>query len=131
MRVLKHIAVNLAFFASLCIVLAPAGLAEGQLGHCYIEVIALFLSAVMAIVSALACANRSRPGVITRAGGAFFVLLFLFMVTMFIVEEKPRILEDVTKYWFGAVISVVLIGLQGTYDRRHFGIMLGVRDSEW
>ena len=126
MRVLKHFAVNLAVLAFLVAVMVPAGLAEGQLGDCSLEAITCILSAVMTIVSSLAYGIVGiKSAVVVRCVSVVVVLWFLLSLTMFMTFEKPAIIEDVAKYWIGAIVSVALVVLQGIYNRKSFLVMLG------
>ena len=129
MKLLKHLAINLVVLALLLAVMVPCGLAEGHLGHGHFVGIALFLSAVMTVVSSLACGPGTRPSVIFRCASAVLVLLF-FLLMAGLISREPAFLQDASSYWRGAITSVILVVLQAIYDRRHFGAMLGLCNVE-
>ncbi len=85
----------------------------------------------MTIVSSFAYAVGTRATVIVRFAGVVIAFWFILSMTMFVIYEKPAFIQDVTKYWFGAIAYVILVVLQGIYNRKHFGVMLGVRDFDF
>ncbi len=129
MRALKNILINLGFLALLfAVMLVPAN-AEGQLGNCSLEAGAFGLSLTMTIVSALAygtVGNRSMLAM--RCISGVVVLWFLLSVVLFTVFEKPDLVGDIAKYWVGAILSPVLVALQGLYNRRNFTLLFRGRN---
>lgn len=130
MVVLKHIAVNLVAIVLMFALMIPPGLAEGKLGHGSFLAIAFILSAVMTVTSSLAYGVGTKATVVVRVAGAVIVLWFLFSMTMFVVFEKPTLIQDADRHWFGALACVVLIALQGFYNKSHFGAMIGLCDLD-
>jgi hypothetical protein len=126
MKVVKNIAVNLIFLTSLFIVAIPPGMSEGQLGHGTFAMIVFLSSAMLTIVAPLAYGIR-RFAVVVRTVGGVFVAWFLYLAVLFLVDRKPPILDDIIKYWFGAILSMTLIVLQFLYNKHNFLLLLGMR----
>ena len=129
MKILKNIAVNVAFFVFLFYSSAIAlGLLEGQYGKGLIEIVMFILSAAMTIVAPLAYGVR-RFAVPVRTVAAVFVGFFLYLIVMHVAANKFEIFFDMAKGWFGAILSITLVVLQFIYNKRNILILLGVRSD--
>jgi hypothetical protein len=126
MRVIKNIGVNLLFLAFSFVSMIPLCLGEGRYGKGLIETVMILLAAAITIVAPLAYGVRSFA-VPVRTVAAVFVGFFVCSIVMHVTANKFEIFFDMTKGWFGAILSVTLVVLQFIYNKRNILILLGKR----
>jgi hypothetical protein len=83
------------------------------------------LSVAMTIVSALAYGVIGKKSAFAMRGiSVLVVLLFVLSQILFIVFEKPHLVQDITRYWTGAIASTCFIVLQGRCNRKNFRVLI-------